>query len=1155
VSVFDDLSRRQFLSLSGAAAAATVVTPHPLAQIFDQPADTLPHHRIPAPIDIPKGPQPLFKGHTARPLRYMPIDRDFVIENGGEFFNRPLYGRNNDFRVDVGDRPEFSLYLPGHGGNLKLGFITSAGARWAMDGDKVTARYRPGRMIYEIRDPLLSQGTMRLEVLTADAGLLVKAELKGVPPGTRLTWAFAGADGRKGGRNGDIGCESVPVSRYFEVHPEDCVSNLYTRESLKSSATGSRPARRLHSPSGNLLLSFPEGSSLDVRPFSAWAKPPVGAEAGDAAAPHLPILTGHVEVKDTPYYLGVWRSNPGDDDPSVEPSIEFDERSKHLASLADTLRADTPDPYIDAAAAAFGPPADFLWHEQAGCVMHGDVAWRARLAGWRGPYHLDALGNHERARKEFRHWIAMQNTSPVQTADPAIGPPDPNTRLARKEGMLHSNGDLSKNHYDMNMVFFDVLLRHLRWTGDLEFAREVWPAIERQCAWERRLFRRTYKSKTGADLPLYEAYAAIWASDNLQYSGGGTTHSSAYNVFLFSTAALLARLLQKNPEPYEKEARLLHEGMDELLWLADQGAFAESKDLYEPQTAYNNPALWTVYHTIDSEVPTPRQAWQMAAERIAVLGRIPVHGEGGPAGNFYMLSCSNWMPYLWSLNLIVLAENTHMALALWQAGMADEAFALFKGNLLDSMFMGLCPGDFHMTSALDPHRQEAQRDFGDPIGITSRAYVEGLFGVQPNLIANQIRLRPGLPREWNRASLTHNDFDFVFHREGMTEIWEFTSRFPRTVPVALIIPALTTRLPSVTDQGASVTCSFDAEAVGRPMLTISLEPKQKYKVSVQWSGSHPRTAPDTERYHPGERLRLPSNVSLQQVDDPQRVLASGRTAATGFHTVFARIHEGDCTWSMPISFQVAAAPVFALVPQLMPKAKTEPVDLSGLLQHRISEIFDRPYAEPRSPFCSLSIPDTLLGGWSSLGKPVKVDDTGLRHAGGFLHTAVGVPFQTPAEQAPNSLFLSWFKPHADSVTVPLTGRAAGIYLLLTGTTHPQCSRVQHGLVTVSYSDGMKSRLVLRNPENWWPIEQDYMIDDYMFSNDAPLPPRVDLKTGETRILNPVTFKGKGREVDGGAATILHLALDPSKTLSNLRLEVSLYPVVMALLSATLVREV
>ena len=57
-----------------------------------------------------------------------------------------------------------------------------------------------------------------------------------------------------------------------------------------------------------------------------------------------------------------------------------------------------------------------------------------------------------------------------------------------------------------------------------------------------------------------------------------------------------------------------------LLAAASQGAFAESKDILGPQTAYANPALWTVYHTIDSEVPSRRAAWQMAAERLAGAG-------------------------------------------------------------------------------------------------------------------------------------------------------------------------------------------------------------------------------------------------------------------------------------------------------------------------------------------------------------------------------------------------------------------------------------------------------------------------------------------------------------------------------------------------------
>lgn len=131
----------------------------------------------------------------------------------------------------------------------------------------------------------------------------------------------------------------------------------------------------------------------------------------------------------------------------------------------------------------------------------------------------------------------------------------------------------------MNLVFFDALLRHLRWTGDLEFAREIWPALNRHIDWERRLFRRSYQSEDDKkELPLYEAYACIWASDNLQYNGGGAAHSSAYNFFLNKTAAALARLLKEDPASYEAEANLIHKAMQQLLWLPEQGAVKRTED-------------------------------------------------------------------------------------------------------------------------------------------------------------------------------------------------------------------------------------------------------------------------------------------------------------------------------------------------------------------------------------------------------------------------------------------------------------------------------------------------------------------------------------------------------------------------------------------------
>ncbi len=1177
-------SRRRFLAVTSATAAQAAATLKGISQTTSSaPAAAPQQTAAPLPVRIPLPPevisggiQPLMRSMTARPLRYRPIAGEFVIRNGDQFFNRPIYGvstptQSGDFRVDAGDLPEFSLYLPGHGGNLKLGFISAPGtaSKWAAEADEVVARYRPGRMIHEIRDALLDKGMLRAELLTAGegAGLLLKVEASNVPDGTRLAWAFGGVSGKRGRRGGDIGCEVQPVSEFFQVTAEECDGNQVAL--VPALIAAEIPVTAIvSSKAASITLIFPPDSAdspvvAAAADFKAWNLPPATdpEHAWSANDIQQPILIGSAGIKKEAVYIGIYHNEAGASISPRNPEAEFAARSVQVEAIAQTLTLDTPDEYIDTVGPALGVVAETLWDAKQQCVLHGGVAWRVALAGWRGPYVLDALGNHDRARLQVRHWLARQNVTPIATGDPATGPWDsgPGVRMTRKEKLLHSNGDVSNNHYDMNLVFMDVMLRHLMWTGDTDLAREIWPAFQRHLAWERRLFRRTYTTADGKTLPLYEAYAAIWASDNLQYNGGGAAHSSAYNLFALRFAATLARTLGEDPAPYETEAALLHEGMQQLLWLPAQGAFAESKDLMEPQTAYNNPALWTVYHTIDSEVPTPRQAWQMCAERLAGLRHVPIHGEGVPNGvdpndGLYMLSCSDWLPYMWSLNLLLLAENSHMALALWQTGMRDEAFRIFKGALLDSMFMGLCPGDFHMTSALDAHRQEAQRDFADPIGITSRALVEGLFGIQPNLIDNTIRIRPGFPANWSHATLHHKDFDFTWQRKDLSESYDFTSRLAKSVPITLILPARTISLPKVLCNGTPVDCTFDPTAVGSPQLIIRLHVARSYKIGIEWNGNPPEQATATRSYSIGEALVLPQGDTLAQIDDPQYALTDGRITSPGFHTVFFNMKQGECAWSMPISFEAKEAkPAFAPIPTLVAGARTEPLDLSPILKDQITEIFARVYAEPRSSYCSLAVADNLLGGWANPDNRASIDDSGLRAAGGLLQTPLGIAFRTPADSAPNCLFLSRWKQDAPSTKLPLTGHAHGIYLLLAGTTLPQCSRMPHGTASVTYSDGTATALPLRNPETWWPIEQDYLLDDYMFVNNAPLPSRVDLRTGETRVLDPVAFHGKGRTVPGGAATILHLPLDPTHALASLEIQADLYGIVIALLAATLVR--
>ena len=125
---------------------------------------------------------------------------------------------------------------------------------------------------------------------------------------------------------------------------------------------------------------------------------------------------------------------------------------------------------------------------------------------------------------------------------------------------------------------------------------------------------------------------------------------------------------------------------------------------------------------------------------------------------------------------------------------------------------------------------------------------------------------------------------------------------------------------------------------------------------------------------------------------------------------------------------------------------------------------------------------------------------------------------------------------------------------MAGTTNPMQSRMVNGLVLFNYTDGTADTLELKNPENWWPIEQDYYSDGFAFTTDAPRPIRISLKTGEEI---PATYKYtsiKGFSnfaIDGGAATVLNFPLYPDKKLKNMVLKAVANDVVIGLMSLTL----
>jgi hypothetical protein len=1179
--------------------------------------------------------RPTFEGQTERPLRYRPENGDFVIRNGKEFFNRPLYGGNRAFRADAGDLPELSLYQPGQVGNVRFGIRQDDRYLWLHEARDVTARYRAGAMIYEIGDPLLGGAALRLSVVGLyDAeGVVVQIEQTvGSKPADVLI-GYGGAGGKKGKRNGDIGCESEPVSQFFQLHPDNCKGNVF--EIIESAFT-------LQSKPAQMGGAFSAGALLSIADAQQWA----GLEdlaASVGQSPETPVLLASVPLRPgEPVYAVIKRMKDGDGLIASDELAEiYQQAEADRQAVAQQVIVETPDLYLNAAVAALCVAADAIWDESQGSVMHGAVAWRSSYCGWRGPYANDAFGWHDRAKRHLRYWAGRQNTKDFAGV---LQGGDPKSNYARSHPSKQTSGDIGGKHYDMNLVYIDALIRHILWTGDLQLAEELWPVIERHMAWQRRLFRRT----VGPDqLPLYEAYAAIWASDDLQYSGGGVTHASAYNVYHNRMMALIAERLGKDGSSYAKEADLIIRGMQKHLWL-ESGWYGEWKDLLGKQAVHPSAALWTFYHTIDSEAVDAREAWQMSRFVDTQIAHIPVHGDEIPEGRYYTLPTSSWMPYTWSTNNVVMAEVAHTALAYWQAGRPDKAMELFKGCILDSMYMGLCPGNAGMTTHFDMARGEAQRDFGDAVGMCSRAIVEGLFGIRPDLLSGELVVRPGLPEEWDYARLKHPNVTLDYQRKGRTESYAIGQQFGRDVPIRLIVPARSCQVKTLTvnDKTARWTSS---EGIGRPLIEICAEGPGAY-IAIEWSGKAIDAVDVPAVIAEGMPLEIAFGAGrLTGLSDPQQVLSTYTMHANrleamvsnvpGHRTVFAERRLGELHWTEPLSFEVRpryeivsiaeqapetirfrvrnnmaesiSGPVefdingrgikrklkikahadsdeivcpaeeFELLPgttritakmadgcvfegtvtnwkihcPAAARDRLEPVSVA--FNDRLTQIFRNEYLSPRSPYCSLSIPKQGIGSWCNFEKTFVVDDGGLRKSAGqdgLFQLPFGIPFSTPGQpDASNVLFVSQWDNYPNESVVELSGKARHVYLLMAGSTNSMQSRFDNGFVTVDYADGSSKRLALNNPVNWWPIDQDYFIDDFGFRRPEAVNPRVHLKTGRVVIADPRDFGGQGITVDGGAANVLDLPLRPDKELRSLRVSAEANEVIIGLISVTLVR--
>lgn len=667
-------------------------------------------------------------GKPARAFQYFPDGRDVVCINGDNRYTRALYGTHTQFRLETSDRPIFATYNKEKSKNFRF-YIINKGRTLRLDSTSYCeARYQGGRRSYIVKDTSWGDAEVRIVALASQfgEGALWQIVANGFDRDAKMMVKMCRTAKTKMMRDGDYGLEP--------------------RSSFEASADETGLSTLQWTVAGESYLTFEDNE-------------------------HITCLTAKVG----------------------RPLFDKEEQARQ--KVVDGLTFDTPDPFINTLGTNLAAAADGLWDGTS--WLHGCIGWRTPLCGWRAAYVADVLGWNDRAVSHFYAYARSQ----VSAVPPIYPHPsqDPAANLARslkKWGtQMYSNGYICRlpdradimNHYDMNLNYIDELLWHFSYDADTAMMRRLWPVLKSHLAWEKRNW-----DPDGDH--LYDAYCCIWASDALYYNSGAVTHSSAYNYRGNRLAARIAEMIGEDPTPYRDEADAILQAMNSRLWLKDDGHWAEFQDFMGLKRLHRDAAIWSIYTPIDCGACTPAQAYQSTAYVDSCIPHIPVeytvpakYADKIPAIGFPLstISTSDWMPYDWSTNNVAHEEVADMALAYFEAGRKDSGFKLLKSDLLDEMFLGASPANFGQISYLDKARSEAYRDFGDNVGITARAVVNGLFGILPDALYGKCVIKPGFPDSWAHASIRTPYIIYDYHRDGAKDIYEIEQNFSRPLQISV----------------------------------------------------------------------------------------------------------------------------------------------------------------------------------------------------------------------------------------------------------------------------------------------------------------------------------------------------------------------------------
>ncbi len=1027
-------------------------------------------------------------------LTYRPDGDAIVIENGTRWDNRPLYGHERLAISRAGEQPG----IAGHPGRLYPLFARGEVRLPLYQFAQRTARYRAGRMEWELSDPRFPDLKIHLIATTlADAeGYTARLTAEGAKPGDLAGWAFVPPGLDKGF---EYQAQTEDAGFTLDRVPEAKLTQIRGRFSAPVSSweLGTWKNHKLLDSVAPLASAPLKDSSLIAWMPLAPGKPLYAAIICDDNDPR-----NHATL--------VRREKPLDPAAIADPAKAFDDGLARVKTYGDQVVAKTPDPYFDAAVSASVAAAIGLYTEPT--FVHGGSLWRGQMPGWRTMGAAYNYGFHEQVKRSLAYWGSLQVTEDKGQPNGVYS-----DNLAQQAGdsRFFGKGFIDYKqppHYEFQTLMFDEAVRAWRATGDPELEAMLMPMLELHLERGRACFDPDGDG-------LYESYNNTWPNDSVWFSGGGTSEQSAYMYYGHRAAADMRRKLgdTKAAADHDAAADHIRAALHKILWLPKDGHYASYIEQGGHQRVHKDAWIYSQHVPIEAGMSEPMQAWQAMYYTDWAMEKFPFEFGGE------MRQTSNWVPGQWSIRETFPGDNFGMALGYAFAGQPDEAWKLFQGTFLHSMYGDPKPmrgygnemGQYGRPNIVSPgglSHPNCGIDFNDITSMFGRAVVEGIFGYQPDYPNKLVRVQPALPSAWDHASLRTPDYSFAYRREGATD--SYTVKLTRPAAYQFRVPVYAKEVKNVTVNGSKAPFEVQPWA-GFGMLTVNAPAGPEAEVRIELGDRTPPAQPVVVDAKVGEPVSIPVTGKVLEVIDPQGALvkpAIGSTAvqaktdvAPGHRLVFLKI-GGAVPWYQPVELNLTdpageAAKLAQSPREAAPDAKWKTVDLTKVFNGDIQTIYQQDYVSPRPDTVSMRIARDGWGAWTfkhwKIPAPEpKLDKVAsLTGPDGLLRTPQNAVFTAPLE-GKNIAFTSLWDNWPERVTVPVNAAGESVWLLLCGTTPPMQLHITNAVVTFRYADGKVETLDLVPPVNFWSLARFGRVDydetrDGFVLPDNP-PPQVQL---------------------------------------------------------------